>query len=108
MIGAGNEARTRDLNLGKVALYQLSYSRAPRTPGIVGRGSPKSRKSRLKREADRDHQCGRIEAHGGGPDHAGRVAGVIALHVGVVVGSVRAPAILDVPADAGRHDRTEG
>jgi hypothetical protein len=26
-IGAGNEARTRDLNLGKVALYQLSYSR---------------------------------------------------------------------------------
>ena len=25
--GAGNEARTRDLNLGKVALYQLSYSR---------------------------------------------------------------------------------
>ncbi len=27
MIGAGDEARTRDLNLGKVALYQLSYSR---------------------------------------------------------------------------------
>ena len=27
MIGAGNESRTRDLNLGKVALYQLSYSR---------------------------------------------------------------------------------
>ena len=26
--GAGNEVRTRDLNLGKVALYQLSYSRA--------------------------------------------------------------------------------
>ena len=26
--GAGNEARTRDLNLGKVALYQLSYSRS--------------------------------------------------------------------------------
>ena len=25
--GAGNEVRTRDLNLGKVALYQLSYSR---------------------------------------------------------------------------------
>ncbi len=24
---AGDEARTRDLNLGKVALYQLSYSR---------------------------------------------------------------------------------
>ena len=29
--GAGNEARTRDLNLGKVALYQLSYSRITRT-----------------------------------------------------------------------------
>src|SRR3972149_955597 len=27
-IGAGDGARTRDLNLGKVALYQLSYSRA--------------------------------------------------------------------------------
>ena len=27
--GAGNESRTRDLNLGKVALYQLSYSRMP-------------------------------------------------------------------------------
>ena len=25
--GAGNETRTRDFNLGKVALYQLSYSR---------------------------------------------------------------------------------
>ena len=25
--GAGHESRTRDLNLGKVALYQLSYSR---------------------------------------------------------------------------------
>ncbi len=26
-VGAGDESRTRDLNLGKVALYQLSYSR---------------------------------------------------------------------------------
>ena len=26
--GAGKEARTPDLNLGKVALYQLSYSRS--------------------------------------------------------------------------------
>lgn len=25
--GAGDEVRTRDINLGKVALYQLSYSR---------------------------------------------------------------------------------
>src|SRR3972149_9689159 len=39
--GAGNEARTRDLNLGKVALYQLSYSRGRRQSGgvIVGMGS---------------------------------------------------------------------
>ncbi len=27
MIGAEDEIRTRDLNLGKVALYQLSYFR---------------------------------------------------------------------------------
>ena len=27
-VGAGNRVRTGDLNLGKVALYQLSYSRA--------------------------------------------------------------------------------
>ena len=27
--GAGNETRTRDPNLGKVVLYQLSYSRIP-------------------------------------------------------------------------------
>ena len=29
-LGAGNEARTRDPNLGKVMLYQLSYSRRRR------------------------------------------------------------------------------
>ena len=28
--GAGNETRTRDPNLGKVVLYQLSYSRKHR------------------------------------------------------------------------------
>ncbi len=27
VFGAGNETRTRDPNLGKVVLYQLSYSR---------------------------------------------------------------------------------
>ena len=31
-IGAGNETRTRDLYLGKVSLYQLSYSRKKRSP----------------------------------------------------------------------------
>jgi hypothetical protein len=29
LIGAGDEARTRDIDLGRVALYQLSYSRPP-------------------------------------------------------------------------------
>ena len=29
--GAGEESRTLDLNLGKVALYQLSYSRNDKT-----------------------------------------------------------------------------
>jgi hypothetical protein len=31
MHGAGEESRTLDLNLGKVALYQLSYSRVAGT-----------------------------------------------------------------------------
>ena len=31
-IGAGDGIRTRDIDLGKVALYQLSYSRAPQIP----------------------------------------------------------------------------
>ena len=33
LIGAGNEIRTRDPNLGKVVLYQLSYSRFFPAPG---------------------------------------------------------------------------
>src|SRR5438270_11760471 len=36
--GAGNETRTRDPDLGKVVLYQLSYSRASRQLyGMFGR-----------------------------------------------------------------------
>ena len=35
MTGAGNEIRTRDLNLGKVALYQLSYSRTIKKEKIL-------------------------------------------------------------------------
>jgi hypothetical protein len=38
MDGAGDGIRTRDINLGKVALYQLSYSRAGYFD-IVSRGS---------------------------------------------------------------------
>ena len=33
--GAGNETRTRDPNLGKVVLYQLSYSRFMFQPQIL-------------------------------------------------------------------------
>jgi hypothetical protein len=32
MIGAGDGIRTRDIDLGKVALYQLSYSRPTGKP----------------------------------------------------------------------------
>ena len=40
--GAGNETRTRDPNLGKVVLYQLSYSRinSTLTPAPVPRRDP--------------------------------------------------------------------
>ena len=34
--GAGNETRTRDLYLGKVSLYQLSYSRKKRSAHYMG------------------------------------------------------------------------
>ena len=46
LTGAGKGARTLDLNLGKVALYQLSYSREIRKrPRIV---VPQSKVSTLK------------------------------------------------------------
>ena len=35
MLGAENGARTRDLNLGKVALYQLSYFRVSGSKGMT-------------------------------------------------------------------------
>ena len=60
--GAGNEVRTRDLNLGKVALYQLSYSRfggrnciglpAPVKP-IQGPFSPSAVSAMMKGQAAR-------------------------------------------------------
>ena len=37
LTGAAEESRTLDLNLGKVALYQLSYSRILPKPHIVQR-----------------------------------------------------------------------
>ena len=41
--GAGDESRTRDLNLGKVALYQLSYSRINHSLRRVFGGARRSR-----------------------------------------------------------------
>ena len=47
-LGADNGARTRDPNLGKVVLYQLSHvricktKRAPERPDVVWRRSPDS------------------------------------------------------------------
>ena len=38
--GAGKESRTLDLNLGKVALYQLSYSREKKAPDLATKGFP--------------------------------------------------------------------
>jgi hypothetical protein len=41
--GAGEESRTLDLNLGKVALYQLSYSRMyykPTGQTLIESGTP--------------------------------------------------------------------
>ena len=35
MFGAGNETRTRDPDLGKVVLYQLSYSRIVVLTGAI-------------------------------------------------------------------------
>ncbi len=36
LFGAGNEIRTRDPNLGKVVLYQLSYSRIEEMEAATG------------------------------------------------------------------------
>ena len=35
LFGAADEARTRYLHLGKVALYQMSYGRIKKSPKIV-------------------------------------------------------------------------
>ena len=52
--GAGDEVRTRDLDLGKVALYQLSYSRRRfRTSFVVLNGATKVRG--FFEEASTDH-----------------------------------------------------
>ena len=45
--GAGDRARTRDINLGKVALYQLSYTRVKQSILIAGRRETSMRDFRL-------------------------------------------------------------
>ena len=47
MFGAGNETRTRDPDLGKVVLYQLSYSRIVKLLPLIG----------VKRLDDLHHHC---------------------------------------------------
>ena len=64
--GAEDGARTRDLNLGKVALYQLSYFRAaaiiPNGPrGSSGLSSPGGAETTLP--ALRPRQFGRLDKH---------------------------------------------
>jgi hypothetical protein len=36
IFGAGDEARTRDIQFGKLKLYQLSYTRVPAKPAPTG------------------------------------------------------------------------
>jgi hypothetical protein len=57
--GAGNETRTRDLNLGKVALYQLSYSRIDLS--MVGTSNEaRIIAKEMQRFAGGCAQCGRV------------------------------------------------
>jgi hypothetical protein len=56
-IGAGNEARTRDLNLGKVALYQLSYSRISEARIICQKIPPTDRHSEFVLRSWRRHEA---------------------------------------------------
>ena len=46
--GAGDEVRTRDLDLGKVALYQLSYSRLRYFAAVAANGGTKVDKRACK------------------------------------------------------------
>ena len=67
--GAGNESRTRDLNLGKVALYQLSYSRPGKTAiidTILSSSTPIcafSRSASFFRLAQQRHRAPEIVPH---------------------------------------------
>ena len=64
MSGAGNEARTRDLNLGKVALYQLSYSRIQKTQ-IIHCEARLNRPQHHLNQKFNDHTESELEARAG-------------------------------------------
>jgi hypothetical protein len=59
--GAGNETRTRDLNLGKVALYQLSYSRPKQTRNC--RAEPPGVKKNSQKNAAKALNCPTIPVY---------------------------------------------
>src|SRR5688572_27958520 len=69
--GAGNESRTRDLNLGKVALYQLSYSRALRSTEANYKSTAHRRvRQRLAQVVKHRHGCQHrrdVDEHGAEP-----------------------------------------
>ncbi len=57
--GAGDGIRTRDINLGKVALYQLSYSRSTEGNSIVVRvrGACQCGGNRVNRVKNECYSC---------------------------------------------------
>ncbi len=70
--GAGEESRTLDLNLGKVALYQLSYSRKHKNYNVIFETllkgllkNPKKFATRLSTGASRRAQCLTLPAAAG-------------------------------------------
>ncbi len=72
-IGAGDEIRTRDIHLGRVALYQLSYSRGtlhivPTQPEPAKRSRPQGRHAPLAERLEHG-----MEARFGGPKRSFKV-----------------------------------
>src|SRR5688500_2997041 len=71
---AGDGARTRDIKLGRLALYQLSYSRVlpPRVTAHVARGAWWGKDSNLRRLAPSDLQSDPVGHLGTPPDRLAR------------------------------------
>src|SRR3954465_2024642 len=90
---ADDEARTRDLNLGKVALYQLSYVRLPPSGGFPS--------LEVRQNLSRWSAAYKL----GGP--LGRVARVKGC-VGACVGERQAPGGPDWAGGGGERPRSDG